>query len=159
MRRPPLYNPPSCDPSDPKSVAHYKRWVSSHEYNSRNRVARNAKTRERMAKLRAKQADDPPEVQERRLEAKRVAQKKYRENNRRFLALRARCGRQVKSFRREEPKRLAFKRAAFEHRTLEDAIKLLEPEIDASDSSDATYSGSDDEDEGISDEENIYENE
>jgi hypothetical protein len=44
-----------------------------------NGAERNRKTRERMTRLRAKQASDSPKVKQERLEAKRAAQERYRE--------------------------------------------------------------------------------
>ncbi|KAJ7839239.1 hypothetical protein B0H14DRAFT_2588090 [Mycena olivaceomarginata] len=50
------------DESDPESYRRYKRWQASRAYHERNREARNAKKRERMAALRAQQKFDPPIV-------------------------------------------------------------------------------------------------
>ncbi|KAJ7821557.1 hypothetical protein B0H14DRAFT_3471464 [Mycena olivaceomarginata] len=77
------------DESDPKSYARYRRWRASRDYNERNRGVRNAKKRERMAALRARQKLDPPTVQAARLAAKEESARKYRERNRESLALKA----------------------------------------------------------------------
>ncbi|KAF8190275.1 hypothetical protein K438DRAFT_1971146 [Mycena galopus ATCC 62051] len=139
--RPRNRKPPPFNASDAQSMARYNKWYSSIMYNDRNSAQRNAKTRERMARLRAKRALESPEVQQRHHEAKLEAQRKYREKNRKRLALKARCRRQL----------WAFKRAAREDSTLEAAIKDLEPEEDDKDdasttSTDDTYFDSDDED-------------
>ncbi|KAF8215192.1 hypothetical protein K438DRAFT_1955174 [Mycena galopus ATCC 62051] len=143
--RPRNRKPPPFNASDAQSVARYNKWYSSITYNDRNSTQRNAKTRERMARLRAKQALKSPEVQQRHHDAKLEAQRKYWEKNRKRLALKARCHQQVRSFRRGEGQLWAFKRAALEDSTLEAAIKDLEPEEDdkeddaSSTSTDETY--------------------
>ncbi|KAJ7932155.1 hypothetical protein B0H13DRAFT_1857288 [Mycena leptocephala] len=81
MARPWQRNPPQVDESDPKSISRYKKWRSSYLYNYYNSAERNRKTRERMERLRAKQALDSPKVKQERLEAKRAAQQRYREKS------------------------------------------------------------------------------
>jgi polysaccharide pyruvyl transferase WcaK-like protein len=94
------------DESDPDSYRRYKKWAASRAYNERcvpdvvwnlrskvthttnsNREARNAKKRDRMAALRAKQKSDPPTVQAARLAAKEASARKYREKYVQFLFL------------------------------------------------------------------------
>ncbi|KAF7377214.1 hypothetical protein MSAN_00141100 [Mycena sanguinolenta] len=81
------------DESDPDSYRRYKKWRSSRTYEARHREARNAKKRERMAALRAKQKMDSPIVQAARLAAKEESARKYRENHRLDIAIRARLAR------------------------------------------------------------------
>ncbi|KAJ6457194.1 hypothetical protein C8R47DRAFT_1082120 [Mycena vitilis] len=64
--------------------------IYSHRYYRKHREERNRKTRERMARLRAEEASLPPDVLESRLEARRKAACRYREKNRRQIALKAR---------------------------------------------------------------------
>jgi hypothetical protein len=52
--------------------------ASSRRYDDRNREERNAKTRARMARLRAQEATMPPEEQAVRREARHAADKNYR---------------------------------------------------------------------------------
>jgi hypothetical protein len=95
MKKQPL--PRRIDESNPESYRHYKKWLASRAYNERcvlgsnspvnliqqtpyrNREAHNAKKRERMAALRAKQKLDLPIVQAARLAAKEESARKYRE--------------------------------------------------------------------------------
>ncbi|KAJ7149514.1 hypothetical protein C8R43DRAFT_1128508 [Mycena crocata] len=63
-----------------------KRRQSSRTYNLENRDERNAKKRERMAKLRVSRERDPPELIEERRAAAREAARRYREKNRGVLA-------------------------------------------------------------------------
>ncbi|KAJ7925372.1 hypothetical protein B0H13DRAFT_1863214 [Mycena leptocephala] len=70
--------------------------IYSHRYyrknltQARNREERNRQTCERMARLRAQDAIVPPEVLAARLAARREAACKYREKNRRKIAMKAR---------------------------------------------------------------------
>ncbi|KAJ7920664.1 hypothetical protein B0H13DRAFT_2319195 [Mycena leptocephala] len=129
MARPRQRHPPEVDESDPKSIARYKKWCSSYLYNYYNGAERNRKTRERMTRLRAKQASDSPKVKQERLEAKRAAQEHYREKNRAILAQKSRCRRRVQTYRREQAKTQAFRRAGREGAALEAAIGELEPRV------------------------------
>ncbi|KAJ7018074.1 hypothetical protein C8F04DRAFT_1199512 [Mycena alexandri] len=142
---------PPLDLSDPQSVACYNKWYSSYSYNHRNRRARNLKTRERMALLRAKQALDAPHIKQQRLEMKRATQRQYRERNREVLVSRARSARTAGGYRNRATTLKANRRAAREDAILETVITNLEPEDSGrsdldSDSDDSSYPGSDDED-------------
>ncbi|KAJ6479200.1 hypothetical protein C8R47DRAFT_1074642 [Mycena vitilis] len=64
--------------------------IYSHRYYRKHREERNQKTRERMARLRAEEGNLPPDVLAIRLEARREAARRYREKNRRQIALKAR---------------------------------------------------------------------
>ncbi|KAK7029755.1 hypothetical protein R3P38DRAFT_3188624 [Favolaschia claudopus] len=72
---------------DPDSIRRYKRRCASRAYNERE--TRNAKKRERMAALREKQKDDPLLVQAARQIAKADSARRYREQNRELLAIKA----------------------------------------------------------------------
>ncbi|KAJ7191678.1 hypothetical protein B0H12DRAFT_1246256 [Mycena haematopus] len=75
------------DESDPDSYRRYKKWRASADYNDRE--LRNAKKRECMADLRAKQKLDPPIIQAARLAAKEDSARRYRKKNRKLLASKA----------------------------------------------------------------------
>ncbi|KAJ7798673.1 hypothetical protein B0H14DRAFT_3492367 [Mycena olivaceomarginata] len=123
------------DKSDPDSYRRYKKWRASREYNerygNRNRETRNAKKRERMAALCAKQKLDPPTVQAARLAAKEESARKYREKNRNILALKAAVARSNVSWERqcalEDARWLAMRQG----NRLDHALLDIEP--DASD--------------------------
>ncbi|KAJ7716275.1 hypothetical protein B0H16DRAFT_1741364 [Mycena metata] len=165
MPTPRQRNSPPLDESDPKSVARYKMVFLLHLQLPvrhfvlffltflilawRNAAMRNRKTRERMARVRAAQALDPTHIKEQHLEAKRAAQKRYRDKNRTLLARKARDRRNGRACREESARQIAKRRATQEDTLLENAIVNLEPEngegLDFdSDSDDSTYAGSDD---------------
>ncbi|KAK6996427.1 hypothetical protein R3P38DRAFT_3222043 [Favolaschia claudopus] len=79
----------SVDETDAAAIRRYKRRCASRAYNERNREARNAKKRERMAALREKQKHDPLLVQAARHIAKADSAQRYREKNRDLLAIKA----------------------------------------------------------------------
>ncbi|KAJ7846076.1 hypothetical protein B0H14DRAFT_2584365 [Mycena olivaceomarginata] len=92
------------DESDPESYRCYKKWQSSRDYNARNRKARNAKKRENMAALRAKQQLDSPTVKAACLAAKEKSAREYRERNRCILAVRVAHARALARWGREADK-------------------------------------------------------
>ncbi|KAF8197796.1 hypothetical protein K438DRAFT_1967356 [Mycena galopus ATCC 62051] len=77
------------DQGDRDSLRQYRKWQASRAYNDRNRDARNAKKRQAMAALRAKQKLESPIVQAARVAAKEELTRKYREKNREMLARKA----------------------------------------------------------------------
>ncbi|KAJ7872111.1 hypothetical protein B0H13DRAFT_1895498 [Mycena leptocephala] len=89
----------------------------------KKRDDRNRKTRERMRRLRAKQALDLPQVKQEQLEAKRAAQ----ERNRALLAHKSRTHRRSLSYRRRNVITRASRQAARERAALEVAVAGLEP--------------------------------
>ncbi|KAK6980524.1 hypothetical protein R3P38DRAFT_3235630 [Favolaschia claudopus] len=116
----------SLDESDPDSVRRYKKWCASRAYNKRNREARNAKKRERMAMLRAKQKHDPPLIRAARLVAKEDSARRYREKNRELLAIKAWAAR-AQARRDDEVKRKHNRlRAVHQDRRLQHALHGLE---------------------------------
>ncbi|KAJ7787845.1 hypothetical protein B0H14DRAFT_2628988 [Mycena olivaceomarginata] len=108
------------DESDPESYRRYKKWQSSRDYNARNRKARNAKKRENMATLRAKQQLDSPTVKAARLAAKEKSAREYRERNRGILAARAAHARALARWGREADKCEAIWLAVRQDRALSD---------------------------------------
>ncbi|KAF8191959.1 hypothetical protein K438DRAFT_1762532 [Mycena galopus ATCC 62051] len=88
------------DQGDRGSLRQYRKWQASRAYNDRvlrtgslgvnsNRDARNAKKRQAIAALRAKQKLESPIVQAARVAAKEESTRKYREKNREMLARKA----------------------------------------------------------------------
>ncbi|KAF8122931.1 hypothetical protein K438DRAFT_1996033 [Mycena galopus ATCC 62051] len=118
--------------SDPASYQRYKKWVASRAYNDRNRDARNAKKRERMAALRAKQQLDSPIVKAGRLAAKEESARKYREKNRSILAIKSFAARAVAREKnlcdRHHLDQEAFRLTLQQRRDLDLALEALEPE-------------------------------
>ncbi|KAJ7601670.1 hypothetical protein DFH06DRAFT_1352329 [Mycena polygramma] len=101
MRGRPRAQAPKVDEEDPESIRRYNKWYSSHMYNAYNREVHNGKKRERMAVLRAVQAQDAPNVVEAWKHAARESARQYRERNRDFLARKARSRRTVLKGRKE----------------------------------------------------------
>ncbi|KAJ7038473.1 hypothetical protein C8F04DRAFT_1256073 [Mycena alexandri] len=82
---------PSCPPTrEDLENRRIMNSIYSGRYNRKHKDERNRQTRERMAHLRAQDAVVSPEELEARLVARREAARKYREKNRRKLALKAR---------------------------------------------------------------------
>ncbi|KAJ7826541.1 hypothetical protein B0H13DRAFT_2374339 [Mycena leptocephala] len=81
---------PSSRPRQDEETRRFMGSIYSHRYYRKNRAERNRKTREQMARLRAQDATLPPEMLAARLEARREAARKYRERNRRQIAIKAR---------------------------------------------------------------------
>ncbi|KAJ7075438.1 hypothetical protein B0H15DRAFT_806223 [Mycena belliarum] len=105
----------------------------SQSYHHRNRAERNAKTRERMAALRSREATLPEDAQEARLEARRASARKYREKNAWRLARKAREARaQVRERREAERPTLAEARAACRRRRLAKAARREAAELEES---------------------------
>ncbi|KAJ7511930.1 hypothetical protein B0H11DRAFT_1899426 [Mycena galericulata] len=86
----PYDTPPDSSKMSRDEIRAYNARVASWVYNDEHRADRNMKTRARMAKLRAAEADLLPEERETRREARRASARKYRENNRDNLAHRER---------------------------------------------------------------------
>ncbi|KAJ7818421.1 hypothetical protein B0H14DRAFT_3473808 [Mycena olivaceomarginata] len=93
----------------------------------RNREARNAKKRERMAALRAQQKFDPPIVRAARLAAKGESARKYREKNRNTLALKAAVARSNVRWDRQLVKDAAILLCMRQRNCLDRALWDLEP--------------------------------
>ncbi|KAJ7230901.1 hypothetical protein B0H12DRAFT_1231865 [Mycena haematopus] len=130
------------DESDPASYRRYKKWRASSDYNDRNREARNAKKRERMAQLRAQQKLDSPIIQAARLAAKEESARRYREKNRETLACKAFIARAEAKKAREEARDAATLLAMRQRNRLDRALWDLEPnEWEQTPSADAQYKG------------------
>ncbi|KAF8139536.1 hypothetical protein K438DRAFT_2030523 [Mycena galopus ATCC 62051] len=118
----------SCaDEMDPQFFRRYKSWLASRAYNERNREARNQKKRQRMAALRASQNQDLPTVQAARLAAKEESARKYCENNRELLAIKASAARKRAKVHREMSKEDAMLLAMRERDRLAYAVRHIEP--------------------------------
>ncbi|KAJ7086808.1 hypothetical protein B0H15DRAFT_950322 [Mycena belliarum] len=87
-------------PSDPMMHAIY-----CYRYYTKNQDDCKRKTRERMARLRASDETVPPEVLAARLEKRRAAARKYREKNKRKLAIKASDARALAAEQRREMKK------------------------------------------------------
>ncbi|KAJ7739797.1 hypothetical protein DFH07DRAFT_965608 [Mycena maculata] len=90
---------PCAPPAEP-----FMHSIYCSRYHRKNREEVNAKTRERMVRLRASDETVPPEVLAARLEARRAATKRYRERNQRKLKMKAREYRAVAAEERREAK-------------------------------------------------------